>query len=126
MPFIYYNPNPERKTVGDCTVRAISKILNVPWEDAYLGICVAGLFSHDVPSSNAVWGSYLKSLGFKMTLLPNICPVCYTVKDFARDNPNGTYLVNTDRHVIAVVDGDYYDTWDSGDEIVNFYWTKEA
>ena len=25
MSFIYYNPNPERKLVGDCVIRAISK-----------------------------------------------------------------------------------------------------
>ena len=28
MSFIYYNPNPERKLVGDCVIRAISKVTN--------------------------------------------------------------------------------------------------
>lgn len=35
MSFIYYNPNPERKLVGDCVIRAISKVTNQTWEDTY-------------------------------------------------------------------------------------------
>jgi len=37
MSFIYYNPNPERKLVGDCVIRAISKVTNQTWEDTYYG-----------------------------------------------------------------------------------------
>lgn len=35
MSFIYYNSNPERKLVGDCVIRAISKVTNQTWEDTY-------------------------------------------------------------------------------------------
>lgn len=34
MSFIYYNPNPERKLVGDCVIRAISKVTNAGAYDA--------------------------------------------------------------------------------------------
>lgn len=33
MSFIYYNSNPERKLVGDCVIRAISKATDQTWED---------------------------------------------------------------------------------------------
>ena len=41
------------------------------------------------------------------------------------DNPEGKYLLATGTHVVTVIDGDYYDTWDSGDEIPIYYFTKE-
>lgn len=31
MAYIYYNPNPRGKRVGDCVIRAISKNLEQPW-----------------------------------------------------------------------------------------------
>lgn len=52
-------------------------------------------------------------------------PDCYNVKDFAQDHPKGRYVVGTGTHVIAVIDGNYYDTWDSGEEIPVYYWEKE-
>lgn len=125
MAFVYLNPNPEKRLSIDCTVRAISIVLGEDWEEAYMGIALEGLFLHDMPSSNKVWGSYLVRKGFMKTLVPNVCPDCCTLSQFCKDHPTGTYLVNTDQHVVAVVGGDYYDTWDSGDEIVNHYWTKE-
>ena len=83
----------------------------------------------DMPSSDSVWYEYLRKNGFKRESLPNTCPDCYTVKDFCRDYPKGKYLLYVlgDRigHVVAVVDGDYVDTWDSGDRIALFFWRKE-
>jgi len=37
-----------------------------------------------------------------------------TVKSFALSHPKGKYVVSVARHAVAVVDGVYYDTWDSG------------
>ena len=81
-----------------------------------------GLMLCDMPSSNEVWGSYLRKLGYKRIDIPNSCPACYTVRDFCIDNPVGEYLLATGSHVITVINGDYYDTWDSGDEIPAFCW----
>jgi hypothetical protein len=47
-----------------------------------------------------------------------------TVREFTLDHPHGIYVVGTGTHVIAVIDGDYYDIFDSGDEIVAFYWKE--
>jgi len=33
--FVYYNPNPLGLSVGDCTIRAISCALDIPWEQTY-------------------------------------------------------------------------------------------
>ena len=123
--FIFYNPNGSRKLVGDCVVRAITKLENISWDEAYWGIVIQGFVLDDMPSSNAVWSAYLRLMGFIRTALPNYCPDCYTVKDFCEDNPKGKYILAIGTHVVAVEDGDYYDTWDSGDEVPIFYWRKE-
>lgn len=56
MNWTYYNPNPIAARVGDCTVRAISKVLDQDWEDTYMDLCALGLAMCDLPSANSVWG----------------------------------------------------------------------
>lgn len=124
MAFKNYNPNPKNNLVIDCTVRAISKATGQSWDETYIGLAVEGYVIKDMSNSNRVWGSYVKRLGFKKFSLPNTCPDCYTVKQFCVDYPRGTFLLATGNHVVTVVDGDYYDTWDSGDEIPVYFWTK--
>lgn len=124
MAFKIFNPNPANNLVIDCTVRAISKATEQSWDDTYIGLVVEGYVIKDMPNSNRVWGQYVKRLGFKKFSLPNTCPDCYTVKQFCVDHPRGTFLLATGNHVVTVVDGDYYDTWDSGDEIPVYFWTK--
>lgn len=122
--YVSYNGNPQLNNVIDCTVRAISKALNQSWEETYIGLCIEGFVLCDMPSANHVWGSYLKSKGFTRKIIPENCPIDYTVRDFARDNPEGIYILALSGHVVAVVDGDYLDTWDSGDEIPVYYWER--
>lgn len=125
MSYVQYNPNPVRKLVGDCVIRAISKTMNKDWEDTYLDIVLQGFLMHDMPSSNDVWGTYLLNNGFRRYVIPDSCPDCYTVSEFVNDNPELTGILATGSHVIAVGDGNYYDTWDSGNEIPIYYWRKE-
>lgn len=123
--YVYLNLNPENKTVGDCTVRAISLAMDQEWADTYADLTMVGRFLYDMPSSNSVWGEYLLLNGFRRHIIPNTCPACYSVRQFARDYPVGTFILATGSHVVTVIDGNYYDTWDSGDEIPIYYWRKE-
>lgn len=125
MGYRFYNPNPAGSFVGDCVVRAITKAEEYPWEETYIGICIKGLELCDMPSSNAVWGAYLKNRGYTRYNIPDTCPDCYTVAMFAKDNPIGTFILATGSHVVTVYDGNYYDAWDSGNEIPIYYWVKE-
>lgn len=120
----FYNPNPARNRVGDCTVRAISKALDQDWETTYAGLTAYGFMLCDMPNANHVWNAYLKSKGFKRHIIPNDLPDDYTVSDFCEENPHGTYILAIDGHVVCVIDGMYYDTWDSGGEIPIYYWAK--
>lgn len=122
--WIEHNENPHARRTIDCTIRAISTALEQDWETSFMGICSKGFSTKDMPSANHVWGAYLRSKGWKRHVILNECPDCYTVRDFCREYPHGTYILALDGHVICVRDGNYYDTWDSGDEIPLYYWQK--
>lgn len=124
MSFIFFNPNPDKIMVGDCVIRAISIALEQDWETSFIGVALVGFEKHDMPSSNDVWREYLEQKGFKRYALPNTCPSCYTVKDFCKDNPKGRYILGTGTHAVAVVNGDYYDIWDSGDEVPLYFFYR--
>lgn len=124
--YVKYNPNPENKCVGDCTIRAISAALKQDWEKTYIGICLQGFLMADMPSANHVWGAYLRERGFVRNTIPDDLPENYSVRDFCRDMPRGTYILACSGHVVTVIDGKYYDTWDSGDKIPLYYWERRG
>lgn len=122
MSYVYFNPNPAGKKVGDCVIRAVSKLTGQDWQTTYMDIALAGFELCDMPSSNNVWAAYLKRLGYRRHVIPDNCPDCYTVRDFCRDNRRGKFLLATGSHVVAVVNGNYFDAWDSGDEVPVYFW----
>lgn len=119
-----YNNNPAGRNVGDCAVRAVSVALDTDWETAFAIIAENAFLMGDMPSSNAVWGSVLRQHGFKRAIIPNNCPECYTAEQFADDRPNGTYVLGFGNHVATVKDGEIYDSWDSSQEIPQYFWWK--
>ena len=60
--FVWYNPNPSGKNVGDCPVRAICRATGQGWHETYVQLCMQGLALADMPSANTVWGAYLKNI----------------------------------------------------------------
>lgn len=123
--YVHANPNPVGKYVDDCVVRAIAIATDRSWDDIYIHICLQGYIMKNMPSVNKVWGTYLYSIGFTSEDINNNCPDCYTVRDFCADNPYGIFILATGSHVIAAIDGDWIDTWDSGDELISSVWRKE-
>lgn len=125
--FILYNPNPVgRYDTGDCAVRAIAKALNESWEDAFLRLCVAGFMMGDLPNGDSVFGAVLRQNGFKKKTIPDTCPDCYTVEDFSKDNPRGTFVLGLGGHVVTVVDGNIYDSTNSSRGIPIYFWYKDV
>ena len=103
-------------------IRAVSIATGKDWERTYIELAVMGFLMADMPSSNEVWGQYLRGRGFSYH---GSLPGRYKLWMFCQDHPSGIYVVGTGTHAVAVIDGDYYDTWDSGDESPLFYWEKE-
>ena len=119
--WIYANPNPCRRHEPDCVVRAISVATGTAWEDVHGDLCGLSRDECTMPSVNWLWEKYLRMRGFRKFLLPDGFPECVTVRRFCEHFPEGTYVIGTGTHAVAVIDGNYYDTWDSGDEIPTYF-----
>lgn len=126
MPWQQYNPNPIGLEGIDCTVRALTKALDIPWEKAYTMLAVNGFILGDMPSATSVMNETLRRNGFSRAIIPNECPTCYNANDFMRDNAVGTFVLGFDGHVATIIDGILYDSWDSSLEIPHYYWYKDT
>ena len=119
--YVRYNPNPLGRNTGDCVVRALSKALGVDWTTAYDYVTDEARRLFDMPEANHVWIGLLRAVGFKLCSLPDRCPDCYTVRDFSLDHPSGLYVLGTGTHVVTMENGDWFDSYDSGDMVPIFY-----
>lgn len=117
-----WNPNPCLRSVGDCAVRAIAAALGLTWEEAFDILCDAGRAMCDLPNSDATWGAVLRMHGFRRFAVVTGCVDCYTAEDFARDHPRGVFVLGFGGHVATLIDGRLWDSWDSTQEIPQFYW----
>lgn len=120
--WIYANPNPEQKQVPDCVIRAICIALNKPWLEVSDELYSFARREYSVTCDDNIWGHYLYSLGFEPFLLPLSCPRCTTINEFTKMYSYGVYIIGTGKHAVAIINGNYYDSWDSGNEIPSFFW----
>jgi hypothetical protein len=128
--WVYYQPNDKdlKDKFGDCTIRALTKALNLSWVDAFLKMvpyCVkyqtSNIFSLPLDLEKEV----MLDLGFTYTGISNKKGTKRpTVREFAKNHPTGTYILNVAGHEVTCVDGKYYDTWDCGYCSLYGYFTK--
>lgn len=121
--YVYYNPNPKDKRTGDCAVRALSKALDTDWDTAKLLLDAYSMEEKEVETSDLVWGRILAEHGFFMKSL--YCNDGCTLEGFCKHNPEGIFVVKLPNHVVCVIDGNYYDSWDSGNEVPIYCWERK-
>lgn len=119
--YIHFNGNPCGISTGDCVIRAISIATGMSRHKVYAGLCLQGYPCTEWGNINSVWADYMKEIGFNQYMINER----QTVADFSRDHPNGSYVLGTGTHAVAVVDGNIIDSWDSSNEIPIYYFTKE-
>lgn len=124
--WIYANPNPCRSEEPDCVVRAISIATGKTWDEVHWDLCVMSHEKCTMPSANWLWELYLRRNGFEKFLMPETCPACVTVREFCERYRNGTYIIGTGNHAVAVIGGNYLDAWDSGDETPTYFFRKKG
>lgn len=122
--FIKFDGNPCGKTTGDCVIRAISVAENTSWRKTYLALCVEGYEKCTFGDDNKTWDSYLKSLGYQRFTLSDPKPL--TVAEFSNTHKDGVFIIGTGSHAVAVVNGDIIDSWDSSNEVVQYYYQKQS
>lgn len=120
--WVKVNPNPAKKNVPDCVIQAICIALNLPWTLVSRELNDLATREFSVTCDDNVWGKYLWQLGFTPFVIPYNTGMGFTIREFARIFNRGTYIIGTGNHAVAVINGRYYDSWDSGDEWCSFYW----
>lgn len=126
----YYQPNKLdlKDEYGDCTIRALSKALNISWLETF-DLTIPYCRKYQIP--NIFFTSYkierevMKELGFVYTGISNKKGTKRpTVKEFAETHKKGTYILNVANHEVACVDGKYYDTWNCGHKSLYGYYER--
>lgn len=119
-----FQPNPFNISTSDCTVRAVCAVTGLDWRTAHRILCELSGELGEMPDRNRSWWAFLRAIGFTQFRLIDTCPDCYTVADFARDHPHGRYILGPHEHAVAVIDGDWWDSWDSGGTVPTYYFEE--
>ena len=80
-----------------------------------------------MPNSKPAYEKYLLDNGFKYGIISvkkgSKRP---TVESFTKEHKKGTYILRVAHHVVASVDGLYYDTGKCGHKSLYGYWYNEG
>lgn len=142
--FLFLNENPNGNIEGDCVVRAVSTLLDKPWDDVYDDLCELGKKYKMMPNSKKVYTKYIESHGFVKHKQPRKYDnTKYTGEEFCDhlsvnngDGSFGKVLAHIGGHHVVCIEptnhGDgincrykVRDTWDSTDGCIGNYWAKE-
>lgn len=126
--FVRYNANSRSKRVGDCVKRGLSVAYSMDYDEVSKELNrIKNAIGANAYNSDRVFELFMRDRGDKfLKLSPSDYP---TVEGFAADHPTGVYIVlsgknASDRyttHMIAIVNGDIYDSWDSREHFVKEY-----
>lgn len=143
-----YNPNPEQKNTGDCSIRSYCGAFGLTWDAAYDIASKIAKSMSELPDSNRVCDAIItqhfgmhvmeeevknehhedlvdndeKPKKQKKTKKKKVAKM--TINEFAMTHPFGTYIVVSPHHQTAVVNGEYLDSWDSGDKKISKVYTN--
>lgn len=123
----YYQPNVKdlRDKYGDCVIRSLTKALDKQWLEVFEDLLPYARELQCMPNGKFCYEKYLTNNGFTYTGISNKKGSKRpTVKSFTKEHKDGTYVLIVANHIVTVVDGCYYDTWDSGDCCLYGYWKK--
>lgn len=129
--FEYTNPHPEGKKTIDCVMRAIT----LATERDYLelrrelnafkrSLVTSKKFSrYTTYKQSPIYEEWFKTQNYntiKITVVAGYKRK--TAKDFAKENPVGTYIVSMRKHLACIKDGKVLDTWDSSNKPIYKAW----
>ena len=121
-----YNPNPKKKNIGDCSLRAYCAAFGWTWEEAFEKSSEIAKNEALMMDTHKTCEKVMESEGyvideeFKKSKRKDL-----TVNEFALTHPYGTYFLNTHGHLLCVKDGEYWDSWDSGKKKVRRIYIKK-
>ncbi len=126
--FTYYQPNDKdiKDTFGDCVIRALTKAENLSWVDVFDELTPIARELQCVPNGKPCYEEFLKRRGYEYVGVSNKRGTKRpTVSSFTLAHRQGVFIARVAHHIVAVVDGRFYDTWDSGQKSLYGYWVKK-
>lgn len=122
-----YNPNPKSRNIGDCTLRSYCAAFDIEWDKAF---DVASKIAKDNASMIQYVSDKVLTEHFGCTIDEEYNKVKakdrITVNNFAMTHPYGTYVLHVRQHQVTVKNGEYWDSWDSGDKkVTKIYYVKK-
>lgn len=123
--YISYNANTRNKDVGDCTKRALSLAFGLDYDEVSREL-------NQIKRGQGQTEYNLDSVWTKFTDRRNVKFIKdnrgINLDEFCQEHPTGTYLILTGRptryhsnHIVCVIDGNIYDSWNSGNQKVFEY-----
>ena len=117
-----FNPNPKDRNIGDCTLRSYCAAFGISWDKAFD-------IASKIAKENA---SMIQYMADKILTEEFNCVVDekynkksvkgkdrITVNEFAMTHPYGIYILHVPKHQVTVINGEYWDSWDSGDKKID-------
>ena len=124
--WVEYNPNPNSNNTGDCSIRAYCAAENIEWDKAYDIACKYGKVFSLMPNDKKTCKNILEEeFGYEYHKMQKD-ERGKTVNQVAIDFPVGTYILDCGKHFVTIIDGEYYDSWDSGKKKVRGYFYKTS
>ena len=125
--YTYYQPNSKdlKNLFGDCVIRAFSKTEDRSWVEIYDELVPIAREMQCMPNTKHAYVKWLKAHGYVYTGISNKKGSKRpTVSGFATSHKQGRYVMVAANHLVAAVDGSFYDSWDSGEKCLYGYWQK--
>lgn len=124
---VRYNANSRNKSVGDCVKRALTVAYSMDYDEVSreLARINGGRFEEGY-SRPQVYDKFLLARGDKFIGVPPKDRI--TVEEFTEKNPKGVYVLEVGKtpdsyssHLVAVVNGNFYDSWNSANYYIYRY-----
>lgn len=122
MAFIRHTANPKNET-NDCIIRSIANATNRPWQDVMRELCDIAIEMYQMPNNGQVVDEYM----YRRKIFVYTPDEKITVSQFAAKHPKGRYVIGVKDHGVSIIDGDWYDLVDSGnEEVLEYYKVEEG
>lgn len=132
--FHNYNANPKNRITGDCRIRAICTACEIPYNQVVMDLARIQCETGYDQCTNQGLDILLKQYGWVKHKQPRkFDNTKYTGEEWCRLLQKDPWVVIGGRrvvanigghHMVAIVDGKVWDTWDSTDGCIGNYWTK--
>lgn len=117
--FKFYNANPLKNNVADCTTRAISLAEGISWDECYDKLSYLARQQGEMMDNVEFIEDYLDSR------YPRKCHYSKTINEFTKEYPKGIYLCTMPGHITCIIDGCIYDTYDCSNRAMRCSWQIE-